>query len=78
MTPTPPSPDPHVLVLFGARGDLARRKLLPGLYRLAQAGLMPDDFRIVGSGRHAPDGEFADEVHEALAEHEEAELTDEG
>jgi glucose-6-phosphate 1-dehydrogenase len=26
--------DPHVIVLFGARGDLARRKLLPGLYRL--------------------------------------------
>jgi glucose-6-phosphate 1-dehydrogenase len=65
----PPTLDPHVLVLFGARGDLARRKLLPGLYRLAQAGLMPDDFRIIGSGRHAPDGDFVDEVHEALTKH---------
>ncbi len=39
---------PQVLVLFGATGDLARRKLLPGLFHLAQAGLMPD-YRIVGT-----------------------------
>ena len=39
---------PHVVVLFGATGDLARRKLLPGLFRLSQAGLMPE-FRIVGT-----------------------------
>ena len=32
-------PDDHVVVLFGGTGDLARRKLLPGLFRLAQAGL---------------------------------------
>jgi glucose-6-phosphate 1-dehydrogenase len=32
---------PHVIVLFGATGDLARRKLLPGLLRLAHAGLLP-------------------------------------
>jgi glucose-6-phosphate 1-dehydrogenase len=38
---------PHVIVIFGATGDLARRKLLPGLLRLFQAGLMPE-FRIVG------------------------------
>ncbi|HEY5197509.1 MAG TPA: glucose-6-phosphate dehydrogenase [Solirubrobacteraceae bacterium] len=68
-TPGPQTPDPHVLVLFGARGDLARRKLLPGIYRLMAAGLMPEDFRIVGSGRHRPDGEFSDEVRAALAEH---------
>ena len=39
---------PHVIVLFGAAGDLARRKLLPGLLHLAQAGLLPD-CRIIGS-----------------------------
>src|SRR5690242_16244852 len=33
---------PHVFVLFGASGDLARRKLLPGLFHLAQAGLLPE------------------------------------
>jgi glucose-6-phosphate 1-dehydrogenase len=76
-SPTP-ALDPHVLVLFGARGDLARRKLLPGLYRLTRVGLMPEQFRIIGSGRHAPDGDFADEVHQALEEHAGEDLTDEG
>jgi glucose-6-phosphate 1-dehydrogenase len=38
-----------VFVLFGATGDLARRKLLPGLYHLYNAGLLPDDFRVIGS-----------------------------
>ena len=39
---------PHVLVLFGATGDLARRKLLPGLFHLAHAGLLPE-CRILGT-----------------------------
>jgi glucose-6-phosphate 1-dehydrogenase len=43
------APDPHVIVLFGATGDLARRKLLPGLLHLSEAGLMPPDFRVVGT-----------------------------
>jgi glucose-6-phosphate 1-dehydrogenase len=60
------TPDPHVIVLFGARGDLAKRKLLPGLWRLHRAGLMPDEFRVIGSGRHAPEGAFADEVRAAV------------
>jgi glucose-6-phosphate 1-dehydrogenase len=59
--------DPHVIVLFGATGDLARRKLWPGLFHLASAGLMPDAFRIVGSGRHAPD-DFAGLVRTAVGE----------
>ncbi|MGI8727312.1 MAG: glucose-6-phosphate dehydrogenase [Solirubrobacterales bacterium] len=42
-------PDPHVLVLFGAAGDLAARKLLPGLFHLCNAGLMAEEFRIVGT-----------------------------
>ncbi len=37
---------PHVIVLFGATGDLARRKLIPGLFHLQQAGLLPE-FRIL-------------------------------
>ncbi|MEO7556884.1 MAG: glucose-6-phosphate dehydrogenase, partial [Acidimicrobiales bacterium] len=39
---------PHVILLFGATGDLARRKLLPGLMHLWQAGLLPE-FRIVAT-----------------------------
>ncbi len=38
---------PQVVVLFGATGDLARRKLLPGLYHLASSGFIPD-CRVVG------------------------------
>ena len=43
------TPDDHLVVLFGATGDLAKRKLLPGLFRLAQAGLLPPRYRIVGT-----------------------------
>ncbi len=42
-------PDNHIFVLFGATGDLARRKVLPGLFHLAEAGLLPAKYRIIGS-----------------------------
>ena len=42
-------PGDHVIVLFGATGDLARRKLLPGLFHLAKSGLLPHGYRIIGS-----------------------------
>jgi glucose-6-phosphate 1-dehydrogenase len=42
-------PDDHVIVLFGATGDLAKRKLLPGLFHLAAAGLLPRRYKIIGS-----------------------------
>jgi glucose-6-phosphate 1-dehydrogenase len=60
-----------VLVLFGATGDLAARKLYPGFLRLFEAGMMPEDFRIIGSGRHSPgsDGEFREQVRDAVARH---------
>jgi glucose-6-phosphate 1-dehydrogenase len=48
-----PRPDNHIIVLFGATGDLARRKLLPGLYHLFAAGLLPEGCRIVGTARRA-------------------------
>jgi glucose-6-phosphate 1-dehydrogenase len=44
------SPPPQTLVVFGASGDLARRKLLPALYDLAYEGLMPERYAVVGSG----------------------------
>ncbi|MHA6796727.1 glucose-6-phosphate dehydrogenase [Pseudonocardia bannensis] len=60
--------DPHVFVIFGATGDLARRKLFPGLYHLWHLGLLPERFRIIGSGRAAPGSqeEFRDMVHAAI------------
>jgi glucose-6-phosphate 1-dehydrogenase len=48
----PGRPDDQVIVLFGATGDLAKRKLLPGMFHLARVGLMPESFRIVGAARH--------------------------
>lgn len=55
---------PCVFLLFGARGDLAARKLFPGLYRLAAAGRLPQDYAVIGSGRHSPgsDDDFREEV----------------
>ena len=50
-----PAP-PHVVVLFGATGDLGRRKLLPGLFHLTQAGLLPD-CRILGTSLDPHDDE---------------------
>jgi glucose-6-phosphate 1-dehydrogenase len=68
MASPPTTPDPHVIVIFGATGDLARRKLWPGLFHLWREGFMPDEFRIIGSGRHAPDGDFAGVVRKAVGE----------
>ncbi|MDA4100010.1 glucose-6-phosphate dehydrogenase [Mycolicibacterium monacense] len=61
-------PAPHIFVLFGATGDLAKRKLFPGLYRLAAAGRLPEEYAIIGSGRHSPGGddEFRDSVGDGL------------
>ncbi len=47
---------PQVVVLFGATGDLARRKLLPGLFHLASAGFIPD-CRIIGVSLEALDAD---------------------
>src|ERR1700739_5025167 len=64
-------PSNRVLVLFGATGDLAKRKLFPGFFRLHREGLMPRDFRIIGSGRHSPgsDDDFRAMVQVALLNH---------
>ncbi|WP_405435300.1 glucose-6-phosphate dehydrogenase [Streptomyces avidinii] len=70
--PSPaPSPADHVIVVFGATGDLARRKLLPGLFHLAKAGLMPQRYRIVGSApatEALTDDAFRAHAREAVAE----------
>ena len=62
--PSPTEIDPHVIILFGATGDLAARKLLPGLLHLSISGLMPE-YRIVGSST----SELSDEDFRHLARH---------
>jgi len=52
-----PTPKDQVIVLFGATGDLAKRKLLPGMYHLMRVGLMPERFRIIGTARKELDEE---------------------
>jgi glucose-6-phosphate 1-dehydrogenase len=71
-----PRPSNRVLVVFGATGDLAGRKLFPGFFHLFREGLMPEDFRIIGSGRHSPgtNDEFRQLVNEALQKHGRGEL----
>jgi len=64
-------PDDHVIVLFGATGDLAKRKLLPGLFHLAKAGLMPRKYRIIGSSpaqSALSDDEFRQHAKDAVGE----------
>ena len=50
-TPALPKADSCILVIFGATGDLTRRKLIPALYDLACVGCMSPHFDIVGLGR---------------------------
>jgi glucose-6-phosphate 1-dehydrogenase len=62
-------PDDHIVVLFGATGDLARRELLPGLFRLARAGLLPERYRIIAtSRRNLTDQWVRDLAREAVKE----------
>jgi glucose-6-phosphate 1-dehydrogenase len=62
-------PDNHVIVVFGATGDLARRKLLPGLFHLAAAGLMPEEYQVIGSARRTmTDEKFRELARQAAAE----------
>jgi glucose-6-phosphate 1-dehydrogenase len=66
-----PRPDDHVIVLFGATGDLSRRKLLPGLFNLHCTGLMPEEYRVIGVSRRASamsDQAFRERAHDAVAE----------
>ncbi|MDQ3221720.1 MAG: glucose-6-phosphate dehydrogenase [Pyrinomonadaceae bacterium] len=51
MSDTQKTPDPCVMVIFGATGDLTKRKLFPALYNLAKENFLPKNFAIVGVGR---------------------------
>ena len=51
MSATMPTPNDHVIVIFGAAGDLSKTKLLPAFFRLWLAGLMPERWRMIGTGR---------------------------
>jgi glucose-6-phosphate 1-dehydrogenase len=61
---------PCVLVLFGVTGDLSRKKLMPAVYDLANRGLLPPGFSLVGFARRDwEDEDFAQVTHDAVKEH---------
>jgi glucose-6-phosphate 1-dehydrogenase len=60
-------PDPHVMVLFGATGDLSHRKVLPALAQLWRTNLLPQDWMLVAVGRRPYDDEtFRAEIGKSL------------
>jgi glucose-6-phosphate 1-dehydrogenase len=61
---------PCVLVMFGVTGDLARKKLMPAIYDLANRGLLPPGFSLVGFARRDwEDEDFAQVTYQAVKEH---------
>ena len=63
-------PDPSVIVLFGATGDLAHRKVIPALYQLWRTNLLPHEFMLLAVGRRPYDDEtFRAEILKALEDH---------
>src|SRR3954470_3874095 len=61
---------PCSLVIFGVTGDLARKKLMPAVYDLANRGLLPPGFALVGFARRDyTNQDFAQVVHDSVKEH---------
>jgi glucose-6-phosphate 1-dehydrogenase len=61
------APDPCILVIFGASGDLTKRKLFPALYSLAYRHLLPEKFAVVGVARtEESDEDFRGRMKEAV------------
>ncbi|HEX2904005.1 MAG TPA: hypothetical protein VHO01_11175 [Jatrophihabitans sp.] len=60
--PNSERPGPAIFVLYGATGDLAKRMVLPAFFTLAKLGLLPRQWRLIGSGR-------GDVAHEDFAQH---------
>jgi glucose-6-phosphate 1-dehydrogenase len=64
-----PTPDPTTLVIFGASGDLTKRKLLPALYQLSRSQRLPARFSVIGVARsRMTDDQFRQEFHDSLRE----------
>jgi glucose-6-phosphate 1-dehydrogenase len=63
-------PDPCILVIFGASGDLTSKKLMPALYALAYRGLLPEKFGIIGAARTEESDEgFTERMQQAVKDH---------
>ena len=61
---------PSSLVIFGVTGDLSRKKLMPAVYDLANRGLLPPGFALVGFARRDwSDQDFEQVVHDAVRQY---------
>ena len=69
-------PDPGVLVIFGASGDLTKRKLFPALFHLRQNKLLPENFAIVGVARRPLGDEFAADMKAGIVEFGDVDASD--
>src|SRR5262249_1272514 len=66
----PHIPGPCGVVIFGVTGDVARKKLMPAIYHLANRGLLPPTFALVGFARRDwADQKFGEVVHDAVKQH---------
>jgi glucose-6-phosphate 1-dehydrogenase len=71
------TPPPCALVIFGATGDLTKRKLVPALYALSVQGLLPNGFTVVGAGRTAlSDEDFRAALRDAVERYGRLPLTE--
>jgi glucose-6-phosphate 1-dehydrogenase len=71
-------PEPCIMVIFGASGDLTNRKLIPALYNLMCDGMLPDEFAMIGYARKPKTNEsFREEMREAVEEHSRSKPIDE-
>jgi glucose-6-phosphate 1-dehydrogenase len=69
---------PCGMVLFGVTGDLSRKKVMPAIYDLANRGLLPPGFSLVGFARRDwADQDFAQIVHDSVKEHARTEFREE-
>lgn len=63
------TPEPFIMVIFGATGDLTRRKLMPALYALHSGSLLPSRFFVIGfARRRKSERQFREEMRDALKE----------
>ncbi|MGH7904561.1 MAG: glucose-6-phosphate dehydrogenase [Candidatus Dormibacteraceae bacterium] len=70
--------DPALMVIFGATGDLAARKLLPSIYNLAAQRLLPPGFAVVGAAKDRMSADrFRDHARAAIREHSRTQPVDE-
>src|SRR5918911_3063799 len=69
--------EPCTVIIFGATGDLTKRKLVPALYRLVQERLVPGEFAVVGAARSEMSHEdFRAKMKEAVQQFSEAKRVD--